>query len=70
MKLFFYILTVVLIIYKIKADTTAICQWQDARNKIIAKLSRNGQKNVNRIFLDMQYITGFLLYKLTLFKQN
>ncbi len=70
MKLFFYILTVVLIIYKIKADTTAICQWQDARNKIIAKLSRNGQKNVNRILLDMQYITGILLYKLTLFKRN
>ena len=59
MKLFFVIFIFVSIIHKIKADTTEICAWQDERNKLVSKLTRNGQKTANKILLDIQYISGF-----------
>ena len=68
MKLFFVILMVVSIIHKIKADTTETCAWQDDRNKLVSKLTRNGQKTANKILLDIQYITGFKV--LILFLKN
>ena len=58
MKSIFIFLSVIFFLHETKADTEQICKLQTLRNQLIKKLTKNGQKVMNHILLDIQYLTG------------